>query len=225
MVPKNLTELLLTLTCVVPGFVYQSVRIAIRGRLPTDVELSTRLVRAIVTSAFFALFYLLVFGEALVNTAQDEQALFHSVRVAAGCAFVGGIGLPALVAALSGLLKVPDWGWLNKLRGKLSEIPRYDSIPTAWDKIFQDQEPVFVRVLNSEGRWVAGYYGTNSYASSYPEAHEIYLERAHSVAEDGAIGDEIPGTKGCIVNCADLQLLELLRAGYEDDSGEGGTPQ
>ena len=221
MLPSTVTQLLLTLTFVVPGFVYQSVRISFRGRLPNDVELSTRLVRAIVTSAIFALLYLALFGEALVDAASDEQQLSDSVRKAAVYAFIGGIGFPAFVAACGGLVGIPDFQWLAILRSKLPEVSRYDPTPTAWDKVFQDRGPTFVRILNSEGRWIAGYFGTGSYASSFPEDHQIYLERTHSIDENGVLGDEIPGTRGCIVNCADLQLLELL--GPDDDDAEGSA--
>lgn len=220
MLPSTLTQLLLTLTFVVPGFVYQSVRISFRGRLPNDVELSTRLVRAIVTSAIFALLYIVVFGDVLVDAARDETQLFNSVRLGALYAFVGGIAFPAIVAATAGLIRAPDWEWLTSLRAKMPEIARYDPTPTAWDKVFQDRGPTYVRILNSEGRWIGGYFGTESYASSFPEDHQVYLERTHSIDETGVLGDEIPGTRGCIVNCADLQLLELLEP--EDGDPEGG---
>ena len=41
MPPKSVTGLLILLLFVIPGFVYQAVRISVRGRLPFDLELST----------------------------------------------------------------------------------------------------------------------------------------------------------------------------------------
>jgi hypothetical protein len=163
---------------------------------------------------------MMVFGEALVDAARDERQLFDSVRLGALYAFVGGIAFPAAVAATAGLIRAPNWDWLVTLRSKLPEVSRYDPTPTAWDKVFQDRGPTYVRILNGEGRWIVGFFGTESYASSFPEEHQVYLERTHSADADGAIGPEIPGTRGCIVNCADLQLLELLEP--DDDDGEGG---
>ena len=55
---------------IVPGFVYQAVRIRLRGRTPADTELSTRIVHAIVTSTTFALLYLLAFGPQIMDAAR-----------------------------------------------------------------------------------------------------------------------------------------------------------
>jgi hypothetical protein len=217
MLPSTVTQLLITLTFVVPGFVYQSVRITFRGRLPTDVELSTRLVRAIVTSAISALVYLAACGGWILDTAVDEDALIKDIRWNAAYAFAGGFAIPAAAAAVAGLMRVPDRRPFKTLQSKLAEIPRYDSTATAWDKVFQNREPAFIRILNSEGRWIAGYFGTDSYATSYPEAHEVFLERGHHIDENGVIGDEIAGSQGCIVNCVDLQLLEVLAPATDEE--------
>jgi hypothetical protein len=209
-IPSTVTQLLVTLMFVVPGFVYQSVRISIRGRLLQDVELSTRTVRAIVSSVMFGLIYLLALGDVLVDAARGVGYLLDHPRAAAALALGGGIIIPALVAGVAGLLDLPQWGWLERLQDALSEIRRYDPTPTAWDKAFQDGSEAFVRILNKEGRWIAGYYGDRSYASSYPEPPQIYLERTYSTSDEGEIGEEIPWTRGCIVDCADVQLLEML---------------
>lgn len=56
-IPSTTQQLLITLLLVIPGFVYQQVRIRFRGRLPSDIELTSRLLRAIATSTIFALAY------------------------------------------------------------------------------------------------------------------------------------------------------------------------
>ena len=70
MAPSSINSLLIFLLFVVPGFVYQTMRISVRGRLPLDLELSTRIVRAVVTSGIFGLVYLAILGDVLIETAR-----------------------------------------------------------------------------------------------------------------------------------------------------------
>jgi hypothetical protein len=211
--PTSVTQLLLLLLFVVPGFVYQAVRISVRGRLPLDIELSTRIVRAIVSSGIFALVYLILVGQPLIDTAQGHGYAFEHPRVGALLALSGGIAIPALLA----LVRVPDWDWLQDLRARLPEVTQYDPTPTAWDKTFQGIGECFIRILNRDDRWIAGYYGPASYATSYPEPHQLFLEKAFHVSDDGTIGSEIDGSQGVLIDCTGIQLLQVVAAVAETE--------
>lgn len=214
--PTSVTQLLLLLLFVVPGFVFQAVRISVRGRLPLDIELSTRIVRAIVSSGIFALVYLAVIGQPLVDAAQGHGFVFEHPRFGAVLALAGGIVAPSVLA----LVRAPRWPWLRRLRLWLPEVTKYDPTPTAWDKAFQSIGECFVRILNSDDRWIAGYYGPASYATSYPEPHQLFLEKAFHVSDEGAIGDEVDGSQGVLVDCTEIQLLQVVAAvaNNEEDS-------
>jgi hypothetical protein len=215
MAPTSAIGLLIFLLFVVPGFVYQAVRISVRGRLPFDLELSTRIVRAIVTSGIFGLVYCIILGNELVNAAHGTGYGFEHPRIGAALALLGGIAIPAGLA----LIPAPDWDWLTALRGKLPQITKYDFTPTAWDKAFQSAEECFIRVLTNDNRWIAGYYGSASYATSYPEPHQLFLEKAYEVSENGTIGDEIEGTRGVIVDCTAIQLVQVLSGAEAEGDG------
>lgn len=215
MAPTSGTGLLVFLLFVVPGFVYQAVRISVRGRLPFDLELSTRIVRAVVTSGMFGLAYLFILGDTLIDAAHGTGYGFDHPREGAVLAFLGGIAIPAGLA----LIPAPDWRWIGKLRAKLPEVTKYDFTPTAWDKAFQSAGECFIRVLTNDNRWIAGYYGSASYATSYPEPQQLFLERAYEVSADGTFGAEIEGTRGVIVDCTAIQLLQVL-AGTETEWSE-----
>lgn len=206
--PSSVTQLLLLLLFVVPGFVYQAVRISVRGRLPLDIELSTRIVRAIVSSGIFALVYLVILGEHLIDAAQGRGFGFEHPRLGALLALLGGIIIPAVLA----LFRVPDWDWLARLSARLPQITKYDPTPTAWDQAFQNIGECFIRVLNNDNRWIAGYYGPGSYATSYPEPHQLFLEKAFHVSDDGTIGEEIDATQGVFIDCTEIQLLQVVAA-------------
>jgi len=215
MAPITITGLLIFLFFVVPGFVYQAVRISVRGRLPFDLELSTRIVRAVVTSGIFGLVYLFVLGDILIDAVHGKGFGFDHPRVGALLALLGGILIPSGLA----LIPAPTWSWIDKARVRLPEIAKYDFTPTAWDKAFQSAGECFVRVLTNDDQWIAGYYGSASYATSYPEPHQLFLEKAYEVSSDGTIGDEITGTVGVIVDCTQIQLLQLVK-GVEPVEGD-----
>ena len=59
-------------------------------------------------------------------------------------------------------------------------LVRNNRIPTAWDYMFSAGATGWVRCKLKSGVWVAGAYaresnGISSYASGYPEDHELYL--------------------------------------------------
>ena len=58
---------------------------------------------------------------------------------------------------------------------------------TAWDFFFDRRVPVFVLVQLRNGSMLGGYYGFQSYATSFPTEGDIYLETVYEVDEDGKI--------------------------------------
>lgn len=204
-IPSTTTQLLILLLFVVPGFVYQVVRIYLRGKFPADVDFSTRIVTAIVTSAVFGLIYLAIAGDWLVEAANGQGWLIEHERRGALIALAAMFVIPA-AAAFVDLSKTRIWK-------KVSDRAPYDGTPTAWDKAFQERRECYVRILTANQKWVAGYYGSKSYASSFPEKHEIYLEWACEVDESGLLGQIIPDSHGLVVQCEDATLIEMLAPG------------
>ncbi|MEU0094547.1 DUF6338 family protein [Kribbella sp. NPDC006257] len=204
-IPSTSTQLLILLLFVVPGFVYQGARINMRGRRPADVEFSTRLITAMVTSAVFGLLYLAIAGSLLVEAANGEGWLISHPRLGALIALVAMFGIPAAVALVD-LSEARLW---RKLTARAS----YDVTPTAWDKAFQEGQECFVRILTANNKWIAGYYGTSSYASSFPEKHEVYLEWGFEIDENGRIGKAMPDSYGLVVQCDGAVLIEMLAPG------------
>ena len=52
-----------------------------------------------------------------------------------------------------------------------------------------------------------------------PRAHQLFLEKAFEVSEDGTIGAEIEGTRGVIVYCTAIQLIQLLSGSEPEGDG------
>lgn len=214
-IPSSVTQLLVTLVLVVPGFVYQAVRIRIVGRRPGDTDLPTRVMRAIVISTLFALCYLVILGPEITTAAQAQAQLAEHPRRFALLGLVAAFVLPTISAVLLNRnqidLKLTIPFVLHPIKTlRAEEWTRYDPRPSAWDVAFEGAAVGFVRVRMSDGTWVAGYYGPNSYASSHPDPRNLYLEMAYEVDNKGEIGKPITGTAGVVIDCTDAVVVELL---------------
>ncbi len=91
---------------------------------------------------------------------------------------------------------------LNKL-----QLP----FPSAWDYYFSQRRTAFVLLHLKDGGLIGGYYGRNSYATSFPHNGEIYLETIYKVNDDGTFGDVIASTDGAIFRRDEYYYLELFK--------------
>ena len=223
MIPTTVTQVLITLVLVVPGFVYQETRIRLRGRKPHDTEPTSRLLRAIAASALFALVYALILGPYLSDAHRGQVTALAHPRISALLALAAAFGVPMLCAVIPDLPRTMS-GWRHPSKSlRPSELSRYDPRPSAWDVAFEGASEGFVRVRMKDGTWFAGYFGQSSYASSFPDPRSLFVEVGHLVDVDGVIGDPIEGSAGAVIECADAVLIELL--GPLDAAGGTGGAQ
>jgi hypothetical protein len=94
------------------------------------------------------------------------------------------------------------WSWL----AKRMQIP----YPTAWDFFFDFRESVFVLVHLRNGSAIGGYWGGKSYAGSFPNDGDLYLEAVYRVDSTGRFGDPIPDTRGILLRRDEYSYLELF---------------
>lgn len=91
------------------------------------------------------------------------------------------------------------------LTGRL-QIP----FPTSWDYFFDKREPIFVLVHLIDGKMVGGYFGTDSYATSFPNHGDIYLQAVFKVNDDGTFDKPIDDTKGLLITKEQYSYLEIF---------------
>lgn len=224
-IPNSVTQILVTLVLVVPGFVFQSVRIRLRGRTPGDTEVATRILSAIVVSTIFALIYILVLGSSLVEPNELQgDALRHPrgyALLGLGAAFV----VPVLAAYLfAGIASSQRW---ESLRQRLlsDRCTRIDPRPSAWDAAFGDIGECFVRVRTRDKIWYAGWFGGDSYASSWPDPQTLFVEVAYKIDENGKIGNPVESSNGAFIDCTDADYIEFLASPDQVVSGTIGTTE
>ena len=85
------------------------------------------------------------------------------------------------------------------------------AIPTAWDFFFDRRVPVFVLVQLRNGSMLGGYYGFQSYATSFPTEGDIYLETVYEVDEDGKFKEPIDDSGGAIIRKDQYDLIEFFK--------------
>lgn len=198
---------------VIPGFVYQGLRARFRGPTPDDQqEFSLRILRALATSAVFALVYVMVAGCVLILTGtptKPDRIDITGLEIL-GAGF-GVLTLVFLIPSAAALLfharaartQYPELSWRQLFQ-------LYDPTPTAWDFAVNRSRPAFVRVLLDDGRWVGGYAGEDSFFTSYPEPREIFLELGWELDEDGVFGDMVENTAGRWIKCDDARVVEFI---------------
>lgn len=83
--------------------------------------------------------------------------------------------------------------------------------PKAWDYFFGKGTACWIIVTLKSGRVIGGYYGTESFASSFPHVEDLYLELLCDMTPDGRLNGITPLTLGGIIRMEEVELLELFR--------------
>ncbi|MFD0356653.1 DUF6338 family protein [Streptomyces sp. NPDC127110] len=201
--PSTVLQVALMVLLVLPGVTYQFLRERWRGPVPGQRELGERVLRAVTASVVLDALYVIVAGPQLLALARGTKAhgwegLARDPRLSGLVALLLFVLVPAAAAAGVSLRE------RRRLRG------RFHATPTAWDHMFRDRGPCFVRVRLKSGGWAGGWFGARSFASSYPNPGELFLQTAWRMDQDGSFAARSPQTAGLYVRCEDIDLLEIL---------------
>ncbi|WEL23636.1 hypothetical protein HBNXNv_0794 [Candidatus Nanohalovita haloferacivicina] len=92
---------------------------------------------------------------------------------------------------------------------------------TAWDHVLKDDKGYWTIITLNNGKKIAGKFGKEkSFATTYPQKREIYLEKLYDVDENGKFGDPVEDSKGIIISEDNFKMIELFRKGEEDGKGQ-----
>jgi len=83
--------------------------------------------------------------------------------------------------------------------------------PKAWDYFFGRGAACWIIATLKSGRVIGGYYGNESFASSFPHEEDLYLELLCDMTPEGRLNGITPLTVGGIIRMEDVQLLEFFR--------------
>ncbi|RJQ77772.1 hypothetical protein D5S17_15265 [Pseudonocardiaceae bacterium YIM PH 21723] len=203
--PSNLTQATLLVLLVLPGVTYQFLRERMRGPVSGERNLGERVLRAVAASVLLGSLYLAVAGSFLIRLLRGDGRTGWNGLVQRPEA----VGLTALVL----LVVVPAAAAFGVSLWERRRRPAgYRSNRTAWDHMFRTRGSCFVRVRLKDGTWIGGWYGSNSYATSYPEPEGLYLESAWRMRPDGAFTGRVGHTAGLYLRGEDADIVELVHA-------------
>jgi hypothetical protein len=171
------------ITFLVPGFVMDlTLSIFVRKR-QEDLQLSLLrfLTLSCVNYAVWSwLIYLIFFTE------RAFLSDFYSALAVAVVVFIS----PILIGVLLGYFSQKEW--IKKILNRLG-LNTISSIPTSWDyKFSKINESVWLIVTLKDGSTVAGYFGTNSFASSIDSERDLYIEEVYKIDADESWQRVIP---------------------------------
>lgn len=98
----------------------------------------------------------------------------------------------------------------DRLRG-LTQHPT----PMAWDYFFGRAKPCFLLCRLKNGKSIGGYFGAKSFASSFPNSRDIYLEQTWLVDSDGRFREAVTDSAGALVSFDECELVEFFDAGSQ----------
>lgn len=214
LLPESWVQVTVILGVVVPGFVYQTSRRSVGGPHPDERELGVRVLRAMATSAVFAAIYAIIIGSAIDSYVHEPTKVLADVRWVGLALLILVVGVPWLSARTVFYVRTAPWfqnatGWLaDRLRLRRPWNPT----PSAWDFAFAQAEPGWVRVRLADGSWVGGWFAANSFASSFPEPQELYIEVGYVMSEDGTFTKDISAPGGMIVRCQESVIVDFIPA-------------
>jgi hypothetical protein len=84
--------------------------------------------------------------------------------------------------------------------------------PTAWDWFFgvQRKGECYILVHLKNGEKIAGLYGSDSYATSFPRNGDLYLEQTVKVDNEGNFQNVVENTLGLIISRDEYSYVELF---------------
>ncbi len=98
--------------------------------------------------------------------------------------------------------------------------------PTSWDYFFDQGAMYWVRFHFKSGEKLGGYYGENSFATSFPSMQQIYVEEVYGLEEDGSFPEgAVTSTAGAIVKLEDCEYIEFLEVGEQSGLPHSETDQ
>ena len=125
----------------------------------------------------------------------------------------------ALLGLLIGVIKQKTP--LSKLLNRLGISTIHPTV-LAWDYLFSKQESYYIIVKMDDDKIVRGWFSSNSFASSDPDNHDLYIEQCY-----GEGWSEDPQSRGIYIPGDQIKYIEL-KEGETDNgrqSGEQGNEE
>lgn len=213
--PESVPQVLIYVAMLVPGFSYATARIWRGGWNSPDTSAASRILEALFVSAIF----IVVYGAFAIGLAGGPRKVesWISTDVSGWEPWaIAGLTLLLLVVVPGGT------GWWRaasrvkvavekggKQTTKKVATNRNQPTPRGWDLMaYRGVTSRFVRVLTESGEYYGGWWGEDSYMSTYPHDRDIFIAVQWKMGESGEFLEEMPGTLGVWLPITDACVVE-----------------
>jgi hypothetical protein len=195
--PTSVSAVLVLIAFIMPGF--------IAGRVLSSAHSNSeasdgRLVLGAIT--WSCINYAVLSG--LLVWAWSQKWYEHPLNLAL-LAFCTLFLSPVLIALAT--VKVIDTAWGRRVRVAFGMA---HPVSKAWDAFFRRGIPCWILATLKGGRVIAGLYGGNSFASSFPAPEDLYLEKICRLSAEGEIEGLADFSRGGIIRMENVESLELF---------------
>ncbi len=195
--PTSLGAILILIAFIMPGFIAGRVLSSAHG---TSEAGEGRLVLGAITLSclnYAVLSWLLVLAW--------TRKWYEDPLTLALLAFFILLVAPILIALA--LIWVIDTEWGKRVRVAFGLA---HPVSKAWDSFFRRGIPCWIVATLKGGRVIAGLYAGNSFASSFPAAEDLYLEKICRLSAQGEIEGIADFSRGGIIKMENVETLELF---------------
>ncbi len=196
--PESFNQVLLLLVFIIPGFVLMRVK---RVAYPTaETSTASTILDSLALSC-------LVYAVAspLIYFAYHYGWYVARPTLFAALAFLILLVIPCALGTI--YLRLTEAGKARRLR-ELLGLPHPD--PTAWDYHFRKGRAYWIWLTFKSGKVMAGLFGPNSFASSFPHKCDLYIEKLLRLDAHGRVVELIENSAGALVMMDDLERIQFF---------------
>jgi hypothetical protein len=205
--PSSTAAVLIIVAFVMPGFIASRiVSFTLPGTEPSDGRL-------VLTSITLSCLNYAVLSPLLVSAWLDKW--YENSLAIATLAFCVLFVSPVLMGLLIPQIVESEWG-----KGIRERFQMMHPVPKAWDYFFRLRQTCWVVATMKDGHVLAGWYGTNSFASSFPAEEDLYLEKTCNLSPEGRILQVRELSQGAIIRMEEVRMLEMFESPSSASSEE-----
>jgi hypothetical protein len=90
--------------------------------------------------------------------------------------------------------------------------------PRGWEHFVRTNHEYWVIFHLKTGKLLGGYFGPQSFAATFPQEPEMYVEEIWRVDDRGEFVEKVPGTLGGVIRVAECERVEFLSVEREGES-------
>jgi hypothetical protein len=199
--PQSFSAVVVIILFIIPGFITDRI---IGLTIPKAKRESTEIILTAITFSCinYAIFSWLILLMIFKGFPSRYQTWF----------IFSWLGILLLGPIFEGL----TFNWLvnAELYRKLFNLLRLKNIrliPKSWDYKFGKEEPCWILMTLKDGTKIGGFFGSDSFASSFPAEEDLYIEELWEIDEEGKFQQPVQGSGGCLVKRNEINFIEFFK--------------